>query len=129
LTDAEPTHAPLGNGAAGTALPSAHRGNGAAAEQPVPEETTGSTEPRRKRYLMRTGEMLERSLITRGMRLTIRGRPNSEATVVDGRQVEFGGELMSYNDWGCLVTGWTAIQIYEWAEMPDGRLLSALRPA
>lgn len=129
LADVEPARAPPGNGAAGPALPSSSQGNGASAatEEPTSEERTGLDEPRSKRYLMRTGEMLERGLITPGVRLKIRGRPNSEATVVDGRHVEFGGELMSYNDWGCRVTGWTAIQIYEWAEMPDGRLLSALR--
>lgn len=34
---------------------------------------------------------------------------------------------MSYNAWGCEVTGWSAIQIYKWAVLPDGRLLDELR--
>ena len=37
------------------------------------------------------------------------------------------GELISFNDWGCRATGWTAIKIYKWAVLPDGRLLEALR--
>jgi hypothetical protein len=35
--------------------------------------------------------------------------------------------VISFNDWGCRATGWTAIQIYKWAVLPDGRLLEALR--
>ncbi|WP_029032660.1 type I restriction endonuclease [Salinarimonas rosea] len=121
------------NGAAGEPMPAfaAQEVAHAAAEievEDAPAEAVGAA-PRRKRRLMRTTEMIERGLLRAGMRLTIKGRPGSEAVVVDGRHVEFGGERMSFNDWGCRVTGWTAIQIYEWAEMPDGRLLSALREA
>jgi hypothetical protein len=57
----------------------------------------------------------------------IKDRPDSAAKVVDGKRVEFRGELISFNDWGCRATGWTAIQIYKWAVLPDGRLLEALR--
>lgn len=80
-----------------------------------------------RRAPMRTQEMFARGLISAGMKLTIKGRPDSEAVVVDGRQVEFKGKKMSFNEWGCAATGWTAIQIYLWALMPDGRLLEALR--
>lgn len=77
--------------------------------------------------LMKTGEMVARGLLPVGTTLTIKDRPDSTATVVDGKRVEFRGEVMSFNDWGCAVTGWTAIQIYKWAVLPDGRLLEALR--
>ena len=62
-----------------------------------------------------------------GLTLTIKDRPDSAAKVVDGKRVEFRGEVISFNDWGCRATGWTAIQIYKWAVLPDGRLLEALR--
>jgi predicted type IV restriction endonuclease len=76
---------------------------------------------------MKTGEMVDHGLLAVGTILTIRDRPDSAATVVDGKRVEFRGELMSFNEWGCKATGWTAIQIYKWAVLPDGRLLEALR--
>jgi hypothetical protein len=118
LADVEPARSPSGGDGAPLGFE----------EGPAEANVASPPNPRRKRRLMRINEMLDLGLIAPGTRLKIRGRPNSEATVVDGRQVAFGGELMSYNDWGCRVTGWTAIRIYEWAELPDGRLLSALRP-
>jgi len=77
--------------------------------------------------LMRTAEMVERGLLVVGTCLSIKDRSDSMATVVDGRRVEFRGDVMSFNEWGCRVTGWTSIQIYKWALLPDGRLLEALR--
>lgn len=76
---------------------------------------------------MKTPEMVERGLLTVGTTLTIKDRPDSVAKVVDGKRVEFRGEVISFTEWGCRVTGWTAIGIYKWAVLPDGRLLEALR--
>lgn len=77
--------------------------------------------------LMKTPEMVRRGLLAVSTPLTIKDRPDSTATVVDGKTVEFRGKTMSFNEWGCRATGWTAIQIYKWAVLPDGRLLEALR--
>jgi len=77
--------------------------------------------------LMKTAEMVGRGLLPIGTTLTIKDRPDSAARVVDGKRVEFRGEVISFTDWGCRVTGWTAIGIYKWAVLPDGRLLEALR--
>lgn len=77
--------------------------------------------------LMKTPEMVQKGLLAVGTPLTIKDRPDSTATVVSGKTVEFRGQTMSFNEWGCLATGWTAIQIYKWAVLPDGRLLEALR--
>jgi predicted type IV restriction endonuclease len=77
--------------------------------------------------LMKTREMVERGLLPVGTVLTIKDRADSAATVVDGKRVEFRGEVISFNEWGCKATGWSAIQIYKWAVLPDGRLLEALR--
>ena len=79
--------------------------------------------------LMKTVEMVERKLLPVGTTLTIKDRPDSAASVIDGKRVEFRGEVMSFNAWGCQATGWSAIQIYKWAVLPDGRLLEALRKA
>lgn len=90
---------------------------------PVPPAANGTGRAR----LMKTPEMVERGLLTVGTPLTIKDRPDSAAKVVDGKRVEFRGEVISFTEWGCRVTGWTAIGIYKWAVLPDGRLLEALR--
>jgi hypothetical protein len=95
------------------------------ASQPLPPVPPLSGSGRAR--LMKTGEMVDRGLLPVGTLLTIKDRPGSAAKVVDGKRVEFQGEVMSFNAWGCVATGWTAIQIYKWAVLPDGRLLEALR--
>lgn len=62
-----------------------------------------------------------------GTTLTIRGREDSAARVLDGQTVEFKGERLSFNDWGQRVTRWTSIRIYTMACLPDGRTLDQLR--
>lgn len=89
---------------------------------PTPPKTGGG-----RARLMKTEEMVDLGLLPVGTILTIKDRPDSSATVLDGKQVEFRGEVISFNDWGCRATGWTAIQIYKWALLPDGRRLEALR--
>lgn len=90
-------------------------------------ENGAENERRTRARPMRTTEMFELGLIRAGLPLTIKGRPDSTAIVVDGRHVDYRGQRMSFNDWGCRATGWTAIQIYEWALLEDGRKLAELR--
>lgn len=85
----------------------------------------GST--RRRPSLLSTREMFDLGMLTPGMILSLKGRPGSEATVIDGRHVEYKGEKVTYNVWGCRVTGWVAIQIYTQAITQDGELLDDLR--
>ncbi|WP_375264111.1 type I restriction endonuclease [Palleronia sp.] len=84
---------------------------------------------RTKRTLPGTRQLFERGLLKNGQTLTIRGHADSAATVVDGKSVNYRGKVMSYNSWGCAVTGWSAIQIYVHAVTEDGRLLDDLRQA
>jgi predicted type IV restriction endonuclease len=94
---------------------------------PVNGSIPAETAPTPRLRLMKTAEMVDTGLLPIGTLLTIKDRPDSAAKVVDGKRVEFRGEVISYNDWGCRATGWIAIQIYKWAVLPDGRLLEALR--
>jgi hypothetical protein len=91
--------------------------------------TAQSVSQRRRSSLLSTRDLFELGLLTPGMILRIKGRPGSDAAVVDGRHVEYQGETVSYNAWGCRVTGWTAIQIYTQATTEDGKLLDELRRA
>lgn len=101
--------------------------SGAPEAPPLNGTITGHAASEGRARLMKTGEMVDRGLLPVGTTLTIKDRSDSAASVVDGKRVEFRGEVISFTEWGCRVTGWTAIGIYKWAVLPDGRLLEALR--
>jgi hypothetical protein len=87
----------------------------------------GAQDPKPRKRLQTTQDLVELGRLPVGTTLTIRGRENSAARVLDGRQVEFRGERITFNKWGQRVTGWPTIQIYAWACLPDGRTLADLR--
>jgi hypothetical protein len=88
---------------------------------------TISKPPIVRRRFQSTQDLIELGRLKVGDTLTIRGRRDSSARVLDGRHVEFRGERITFNDWGQRVTGWSAIQVYAWACLPDGRTLNDLR--
>jgi len=55
---------------------------------------------------------IEQGLLSIGDMVFIRGYEDEVAEVVSGTKVKYKGEEMSYNVFGCTVTGWKAIQIY-----------------
>jgi hypothetical protein len=78
--------------------------------------------------LPRMPKLFEWGILTPGDILTIKDREDSEAEVVDAKQVRFKGDLLTYNQWGKSVTGWSSICIYEWAIHPQfGKTLDQLR--
>lgn len=79
------------------------------------------------RRFQSTKDLVELGRLRPGDKLTIRGRPNSTAEVIDGALVNFHGEQMSYLSWAKRVTGWKAVQIYTVALTADGRCLDQLR--
>lgn len=83
--------------------------------------------PPKSGELIRTSEMVNRGLLKIGIQLTIKNRSESEATVVDGRHVNFRGSIITFSQWGKRVTRWRSIDIYEHVLLPDGRLLGDLR--
>lgn len=83
--------------------------------------------PPKSGELIRTPEMFKRGKLKTGMQLKIKNRSESEATVVDGRHVDFRGSIMKFNEWGKRVTQWRSIDIYEHVLLPDGSLLGDLR--
>ena len=63
--------------------------------------------------LPKMSQLIEYGLLQQGDRLHIIGSPiNSEAILLDGKYVEYNGEQMKINDWGCYVTGWKSVNIY-----------------
>jgi hypothetical protein len=80
-----------------------------------------------RRRLQSTRDLIALGRLKIGTTLTIRGRDNSSARVLDDRHVEFKGKRMTFNEWGQTVTGWPSIRIYTMACLPDGRTLDELR--
>lgn len=72
--------------------------------------------------------MIEQGIVNIGDKICVISHPNEEATIVDGKHVEYKGETMSMNVFGCKVTGWTAIQSYAlMRRVGDKKTLSELR--
>ena len=87
-----------------------------------------STSPHAARQnKMKIPEMVDSGLLEIGTILSIKNRPGSEARVMDGRHVMYQGNIITFMDWGRRVTGWSTLQIYVHAVLPDGRLLDDLR--
>ena len=58
-------------------------------------------------------KLIEYGLVTPGDTLYITCSPDgSDATLVDSKYVDYNGEKLTLNDWGCKVTGWNEIYPY-----------------
>ncbi len=76
----------------------------------------------------RIPELIQSRLIKPGDRLFITNHPDSEAVIVDENFVKYKHKKIRYNDWGCRITGWSTICIYEWAvHKPTNKKLAELR--
>ena len=54
--------------------------------------------------------------------------PEEIAIVIDSKNVEYKGKKMSFNQFGCELTGWKAIQIYAFMKkVGSTKTLSKLR--
>lgn len=66
--------------------------------------------------LPKMDKLLEFGLVHEGDKLCLTQDPEgSVATLIDEKHVDFNGEKMTLNEWGCKVTGWQAIRIYSYA--------------
>jgi hypothetical protein len=60
--------------------------------------------------------------------LYVRDVPDQPALLLDASRVAYHGETMGLNDWAKSVTGWKAVNIYEWVVVKrSGRTLDELR--
>lgn len=66
--------------------------------------------------LPKMNELIEAGLVHIGDELYITVKPTeSKAVLLDSKYVQFNGEKMTLNDWGCKVTSWKSIRIYAYA--------------
>jgi len=78
----------------------------------------------------RMATLLEWGIIKPGDLVHIRKYPDEKAEIIDHRTVRFRDTAMLFNEWGKKVTGWSAINIYEWTILTERDLtLDALRRA
>ena len=83
-----------------------------------------------KENLPRMPKLLEWGIIKPGDVVYISASPAERAQVVDARTVRYKGREMTFNEWGQTVTGWSAINIYEWTYLESSdRPLDELRRA
>jgi hypothetical protein len=78
-------------------------------------EITSTDSAITRTYLPRMNQLFEWELIKGGESIEIKTFDSSEAIIIDDTFVRFNGEEISYNNWGKKVTGWSSINIYEWA--------------
>lgn len=84
------------------------------------------TRGRAKKRKMETSEMVERGLLKKGTKLTIKNRPGSEAIVIDGKTVKFQGDIISFHEWGKRVLQ-QKVSIYLYATLPNNKTLDQIR--
>lgn len=75
-----------------------------------------STKKNAESALPKMDKLIEYGLVSPGDTLYITCNPEgSEARLIDAKYVDFMGQKMTLNEWGCKVTGWRSIRIYAYS--------------
>ena len=61
--------------------------------------------------------LIKQGIINVGDELYVIGHKEQTAVIVSDSKVNYQGKDMSFNQFGCLVTGWKAIQSYKWMKV------------
>lgn len=99
----------------------------------IASSARGSSAPRAearrtRANLPRMNKLIQWGLIKPGDVLEIVNHVDSEAEVVDHKTVRREDKIITFNEWGTGVTGWSSICIYDWAKKKDdAKTLSELR--
>jgi hypothetical protein len=81
-----------------------------------------------RQALPRMNQIIEWGLVSPGDTVYIRDHDERPASILDANRVRENGHDIPLNDWGKSVTGWSAINIYEWTiDKKSGKTLDALR--
>lgn len=81
----------------------------------VDRKNPTSPNPRTSRTnLPKMSKLFEWKLIKANDEVYIPIKPEETAIVIDSKSVKYKGEIIRFNNWGTKVTGWSAINIYEW---------------
>lgn len=92
------------------------------------EDEDEATTKRKSTQLPKMDWLIEQGIISIDDEVYLINHPEEVATVVDSKNVEYKGEKMSFNQFGCELTGWKAIQIYAFMKKVGGnKTLAKLR--
>lgn len=92
------------------------------------EDEDEATTKRKSTQLPKMDWLIEQGIINVGDEVYLINHPEETAIVVDSKNVEYKGEKMSFNQFGCELTGWKAIQIYAFMKKVGGnKTLAKLR--
>jgi glutamine cyclotransferase len=87
-----------------------------------------ATTKRKTTQLPKMDWLIEQGIINIGDEVYLINNPEEIAVVVDSKNVEYKGKVMSFNQFGCELTGWKAIQIYTYMKKVGGsKTLAKLR--
>lgn len=77
---------------------------------------------------IRLDAIIEAGLVGIGDEIYFKKQPDNLAVIVDGRRCRYKGRELSILQWSKELTGWGAVNIYEWiVHVPSGQLLDDLR--
>lgn len=72
--------------------------------------------------------LIKEKLVHIGDKVYVIGHEDKKAVIKDAKNVEFEGIIMTFNAFGCKITGWTSIQTYAWMKIEgNDKTLSELR--
>ena len=72
--------------------------------------------------------LIDQGIVHIGDEIYVINHPDEVATIKDSENVLYKGETMSFNQFGCKVTGWKSIQCYAWMKVKGNNdVLSDLR--
>ena len=92
------------------------------------EDEDEATTKRKSTQLPKMDWLIEQGIINIGDEVYLINHPEEIATIEDSRNVRYKDIVMSFNQFGCELTGWKAIQIYAFMKKVGGdKTLSKLR--
>lgn len=92
------------------------------------EDEDEATTKRKSTQLPKMDWLIEQGIINIGDEVYLINHPEEIATIEDSRNVRYKDQIMSFNQFGCELTGWKAIQIYAFMKKVGGdKTLSKLR--
>ena len=92
------------------------------------EDEDEATTKRKSTQLPKMDWLIDQGIINIGDEVYLINHPEEIATIEDSRNVRYKDQVMSFNQFGCELTGWKAIQIYAFMKKVGGdKTLSKLR--
>ena len=92
------------------------------------EEEDEATTKRKSTQLPKMDWLIEQGIVSIGDEVYLINHPEETARIIDSRNVEYKGQKMSFNQFGCELTGWKAIQIYAYMKkVNNSKTLDKLR--